>query len=70
MLSLKVLRFQFPSSGKVHPNMITQPIPVNREMGFNSLQAGKSIQTCYHRPVRVLLRTGFNSLQAGKSIQT
>ena len=66
----EVRKFQFPSSGKVHPNTGRVRRGFSTIYGFNSLQAGKSIQTnslgeIYHYP-----DPSFNSLQAGKSIQT
>ena len=62
--------FQFPSSGKAYSNLSMVSILLCI-ISFNSLQAGKPIQTqIIKETIMSLILIGFNSLQAGKPIQT
>ena len=63
--------FQFPSSGKAYSNRFRKRrVPLRYTLSFNSLQAGKPIQTNYMPRSYMPVEIRFNSLQAGKPIQT
>ena len=63
-------KFQFPSSGKVHPKREIARLPWGEYFRFNSLQAGRYIQSRDHDEYNGLLLPSFNSLQAGRYIQS
>ena len=62
--------FQFPSSGKVHPNMLSQTCSRVTENGFQFPSSGKVHPNSILSDSINCYCESFNSLQAGKSIQT
>ena len=62
--------FQFPSNGKLHPNIFPAETEFKWQPSFNSLQTGNSIQTTKRTPLKRQITDCFNSLQTGNSIQT
>ena len=62
--------FQFPSNGKVYSKKRRKSMNLFQEnLGFNSLQTGKCIQSIWHISLQPRFRRCFNSLQTGKCIQ-
>ena len=62
-------KFQFPSNGKVFPNMI-YPGTWSCSSCFNSLQTGRSFRTKCMLLLTTRVWFSFNSLQTGRSFRT